>query len=149
MGEFPALWTTSESANINFTNPDNVTRQYGKGGVAGPHVGAEYWYSLTPKLGLQANVHLYLPTTGLSFPNGGKFENSSDLNYAIGFLGSYRYSRSLTTLVGLNYRMESYRYTDSSNTPAWSTGAYQNFFNSNVRTEISGIFLNLMAEYLF
>lgn len=147
--EFPALYTTAASAQITPTDPSDVEKSYGKGGVVGPHVGAEYWYSMTPKLGLQANAHLYFPMMGLEFPNGGKISSGADFNYSVGFLGSYRYSRKLTGLVGINYRQESYTYSDSSDAAGWNSGVLFGKSNSNVKTSIDGVYLNLMAEYSF
>lgn len=147
--EFPALWTTSESANANYLNSAPVDLSYSKGGIIGPHFGVEYWYSMTPKFGLQANSHLYFPIMGQEFPNGGKVKGGADLNYAIGAMGSYRYSSKLTGLVGFNYRQESYSYTDSSNQVGWSSGVYTGKHTSNVKTTVSGIYINFMAEYSF
>lgn len=144
--EFPALWTTSSSALANFGNFNNVNRNYGKGNVAGPHVGAEYWYSITPKLGLQTNAHLYLPMLGIEFPNGGKL-GGTDPNISVGVLGSYRYSNKLTGLIGVNYRLESYQYTDSRDSSSW-LGVSSNS-NDSVVTEMNGIYINFMAEYAF
>ncbi len=146
--EFPALWTTSSSASANFGNENNVDRKYGKGAVLGPHVGVEYWYSMTPRLGLQGNLHMYLPVSGVEFPNGGKISNS-DPNLSIGALASYSYSKRLTGLIGLNYRMESYNYTDSADRTGWITSPNGLKFNDTVITTLDGIYLNLMAEYAF
>lgn len=148
MKEFPALWTTSTSASVNFSDKNNTDRKYGKGAVIGPHVGAEYWYSLTPKIGMQANVHMYLPVSGIEFPNGGKI-SGSDPNFSIGALGSYRYSSKLTGLIGVNYKIESYNYSDSSDTSGWQSGPYGLTANESVRTILNGIYINLMAEYTF
>lgn len=147
--EFPALWTTSTSATNTPTDPSDVEKTYGKGGVVGPHIGAEYWYSMTPKLGLQANIHMYFPLLGMEFPNGGKIAGGEDFNYSIGFLGSYRYSRKLTGLVGINYRQESYSYSDNSDSSGWNSGILTGRSNSSVKTSIDGIYLNIMAEYSF
>lgn len=146
--EFPALYTTLNSIVTNVNSIENVDRLYGKGGVIGLHGGVEYWYSISPKLGFQANAHLYIPMAETEMPNGGKYEAGSDVNLSVGVLGSYRYSSKLTGLVGLNYRMESYSYTDNSDPAQWSLPIYRDFSNK-VRTNISGIFLNLMAEYAF
>ncbi len=147
--EFPALWTSSDSANANFMNTNNVSRQYSKGSVLGPQAGVEYWYSLTPKFGLQVNAQLAIPVAGFELPNGGKIKSGSDFNYSLGALGSYRYSSQLTGLVGLNYRSESYNYTDSSNKSGWSSGYYSGQYSDDVNTSISGIYINLMAEFSF
>lgn len=146
--EFPALWTTSSSATANFGNENNNERNYGKGNVAGPHIGAEFWYSITPKLGLQGNFHMYVPMIGLDFPNGGKLAGS-DPNITVGALASYRYSNRLTGLVGVNYRMESYTYTDPADRAGWLSTPYTLRFNDNVQTILDGVYLNLMAEYAF
>ena len=146
--EFPALWTTSSSATTNFLDKNNTERKYGKGGVLGPHVGAEYWYSLTPKIGMQANLHFYLPVSGIEFPNGGKI-TGSEPNISIGALGSYRYSSRLTGLIGVNYKMESYSYTDPSDSAGWQSSPYAFDVNESVKTILDGIYINLMAEYTF
>lgn len=144
--EFPALWITAASVIANVSDLNGADKKYSKGNVMGPHIGAEYWYSITPKLGLQANIHLYMPVVGLEFPNGGKI-SSPDPNLSVGALGSYRYSPRLTGLVGVNYRMESYNYTDSSDSAAWSGINFQS--TNQVKTQLDGFYINLMAEYAF
>jgi len=146
--EFPALWTTNASANANYGNENNVDKKYGKGAVLGPHVGVEYWYSMTPKLGLQGNLHMYLPVSGMEFPNGGKISDG-DPNLSIGALASYGYSKQLTGLIGINFRMESYNYSDPADRSGWGSGSNALKFNDTVFTTLDGIYLNLMAEYAF
>lgn len=148
MKEFPALWTTSTSATENFQNKNETDRKYGKGAVLGPHVGAEYWYSLTPKIGIQTNIHMYLPVSGIEYPNGGKI-SGSEPNLSIGALGSYRYSPKLTGLIGVNYKLESYDYSDSSDFTGWQSGPYGLSADDSVKTTLDGIYINLMAEYTF
>ncbi len=146
--EFPALWTTSTSTILNTLTPNNVDRNYTKGGVIGVHGGIEYWYSITPKIGFQANAHLYLPMTETELPNGGKY-SGTDFNYSLGVLGSYRYSSRLTGLMGVNLREENFTYSDNSDPTGWSTGVLAGRSSTNVKTSISGIYINLIAEYSF
>ena len=146
--EFPALYTTSSSYISNNSNPNNAQKFYGTGGVLGLHGGIEYWYSINPKLGFQANAHLYMPMTGMDLPNGGKYQGG-DMNYSVGVLGSYRWSSRLTGLMGANLRDENFTYTDNSDTAGWSAPIFQGRSTNKVKTSISGIYINLMAEYSF
>jgi hypothetical protein len=148
MREFPALYTSANSYISNSQNPSNVQKNYGKGGALGAHGGIEYWYSLTPKLGFQANAHIYIPMTETELPNGGRY-SGGDLNYSVGVLGSYRYSSRLTGLMGLNLREENFSYTDSSDSATWGSAIFQGRSTNKVKTTISGIYINLMAEYSF
>lgn len=146
--EFPALWTTASSTASNALTPNNVDRKYSKGGVVGTQAGVEYWYSMTPKIGFQANAHVYLPMTETELPNGGKYKGG-DLNYSIGVLGSYRYSNRLTGLMGANLREESFTYSDNSDPIGWNSAILAGRSSKKVKTKISGIYLNLIAEYSF
>ncbi len=146
--EFPALWTTASSTLANILTPNDVARNYSKGGVVGAHGGVEYWYSMTPKIGFQANAHVYLPLTETELPNGGKY-SGTDFNYSLGVLGSYRYSNRLTGLMGVNLREETFTYSDNSDPAGWSSGVLGSRSSTTVKTSISGIYINLMAEYSF
>lgn len=146
--EFPALWTTASSTLANILTPNDVARNYSKGGVVGAHGGVEYWYSMTPKIGFQANAHVYLPLAETELPNGGKY-SGTDFNYSLGVLGSYRYSNRLTGLMGVNLREETFTYSDNSDPAGWSSGVLGSRSSTTVKTSISGIYINLMAEYSF
>lgn len=149
MSEFPALWTTATSVISNAqSNPNNVERHYSKGGVVGAHGGIEYWYSITPKIGFQANAHLYMPLSETEMPNNGKY-SGGDVNYSLGVLGSYRYSNRLTGLIGVNLREENYTYSDNSDPTGWNQGILATRSSTKVKTTISGVYINLMAEYSF
>ena len=146
--EFPALWTTALSTSTNALSPNSVVRNYSTGGVVGIHGGIEYWYSLTPKIGFQANAHLYIPMSDTKLPNGGRYYGG-DFNYSIGVLGSYRYSSRLTGLMGINLRDESFTYTDNSDPTGWNSGILAGRSTTKVKTSVSGVYLNLIAEYSF
>ncbi len=146
--EFPALWTTASSTSANTLTPNNVDRKYSKGGVVGTQAGIEYWHSMTPKIGFQANAHVYLPMTQTELPNGGKY-TGGDFNYSIGVLGSYRYSNRLTGLMGVNLREESFSYSDNSDPVGWNSAILAGRSSKKVKTNISGTYLNLIAEYSF
>lgn len=146
--EFPALWSTAASTAANQSTPQNAQINYSKGGILGLHGGVEYWYSITPKLGFQANAHIYMPMSATELPNGGKY-SGGDMNFSIGALGSYRYSNRLTGLVGVNLRDENYTYTDVGDPAGWGGDVRLSKSTTNVKTTISGIYVNLMAEYSF
>jgi hypothetical protein len=146
--EFPVIYTTSSSYIANSANPNNAEKRYSKGGVLGAHGGVEYWYSMTPKLGFQANAHLYMPLTETDIPNSGKY-SGGDMNYSLGVLGSYRWSSRATGLIGVNLRDEVYSYTDNSDSAGWGSAIFQGKSTNKVKTSISGIYINLMAEYSF
>jgi len=101
--------------------------------AAGPRAGAEYWYSLTPKLGLQLNLHLYESLYGVSTPNGLELEPA--LSSQLGFLGSYRLSSRTTGLAGYAWRDDRVRYRSTS--------------GKTNDVEISGNYVNLFLEYGF
>ena len=89
-----------------------------------------------------------MPMTATELPNGGKY-SGGDINLSIGALGSYRYSSRLTGLVGVNLRDENYTYTDVGDPAGWGGNALLSRSTTNVKTTISGIYVNLMAEYSF
>lgn len=114
-------------------------KEYVKGTVAGPHVGAEYWFSFSPKFGVQANAHLYYSMIGLSVPNGQSVIPS--LSNQFGFLGSYRFNRRFTGLVGYTRREDRLDYKSAPTDPQ-----YEGQKNTSVLT---GNYLNFFAEYAF
>jgi hypothetical protein len=124
------------------TESDGLTQtvvSYDKAGVVGPHLGLEYWYSLTPAFGFQANIHLYEGLLKTSTPNGQSLEPS--LSTQIGILGSYRFNRKLTGLMGVAQREDKVRYS--------SSGVDPRSFGQVNQVVIKGTFLNLFAEYNF
>jgi hypothetical protein len=102
--------------------------------VLGTHLGMEYWYSLSPKLGLQINAHVYQSLLALSTPNGQA--NQPMLTTQFGFLGSYRLTRKSTGLMGYARRSDQARYTSTD--PAKTN-----------EVSISGNYLNFFLEYGF
>jgi hypothetical protein len=120
---------------------DDVTKQSDdtKISTMGPHLGAEYWHSLTPKLGVQANLHLYYSALKMATPNGQGIDPT--ISTQIGFLGSYRLTSILTGLVGYAHREENMAYKCKNTT--YCTSSDRN------KSTIKGDFLNLFAEWSF
>lgn len=108
---------------------------------AGPHFGGEYWYSLTPKLGVQFHVHLYLSLFKLSTPNGEDLVPTMSTQF--GFLGSYRFTPTFTGLVGYARREDKMSYNAISNGGTFASSGDVN------QSTIVGNYLNLFAEWAF
>jgi len=107
----------------------------------GPHLGAEYWHSLTPKLGFQLNSHFYYSMITMSTPNGNDVEPR--LSYQLGFMGSYRMNSRFTGLMGITTRMEQIAYkANKTGAAGEGTGLYD-------ESRISGQYLSFYAEYGF
>lgn len=123
------------------TQPTLYTQQ--KLSYAGPHIGFDYWHPLTSRLGYQINMRVYYSAVGLKSPNGE--EQSPELSYLLGVMGSYRIRPHITGLAGWAYKLDQASYgstptgTNSSIAPA---GASQNI-------KIEGNYLNLILEWAF
>lgn len=105
--------------------------------VLGPHVGGEYWHSLSPKLGFQVNANIYYNLVTLKTPNG----NSADprMSYQMGLMGSYRFTNRFTGLMGLTQKMDQVAYKASTSGTTGDTNT----------TQITGQYLSFFAEYGF
>lgn len=107
----------------------------------GPHIGGEYWYSLSPKFGIQANAHGYLSLIKVDTPNGQPIETTFSTQF--GIMGSYRFSERLTGLVGYARREDKMSYkakVDSNNFAV----------DGDINTAtVVGDYLNFFAEYNF
>lgn len=110
---------------------------------AGPHLGAEFWFSLTPKLGIQLNAHIYNSLLKIETPNDRVLEPS--MSYQIGLLGSYRVTKDFTGLVGWAMREDRMKYESNPYTPLDPS---LNFGNT-VESTIVGNYLNFFAEWAF
>lgn len=108
---------------------------------AGPHVGAEYWFSLTPRFGLQVNAHLYMSLLKISTPNGEPLTPS--LSTQFGFLGSYRFTPTFTGLVGYARREDRMSYKAL---PGPANAVVDGDVNEST---IVGNYLNIFAEWAF
>lgn len=119
----------------------NGTVEFSQTAVAGPHVGGEYWHSLSPKLGFQMNAHLYYNLFTMKTPNG----NSADprMSYQLGLMGSYRFNNRFTGLMGLTQKMDQVAYKANK---TGSTTEAPGDFNT---TQITGQYLSFFAEYGF
>ncbi|HEY8270112.1 MAG TPA: hypothetical protein VIG33_04440 [Pseudobdellovibrionaceae bacterium] len=109
--------------------------------VVGPHLGAEYWHSLSPKLGFQLNTHLYYSLLTIKSPNGNNVEPR--ISYQLGLLGSYRLNSHFTGLMGLTQRMDQIAYK------ANKTGAATEGPGDYDSSRITGQYLSFYAEYGF
>ncbi|NUN05800.1 MAG: hypothetical protein HUU57_08560 [Bdellovibrio sp.] len=108
---------------------------------AGPHAGIEYWFSLTPKLGIQANAHVYMSLMKISTPNGEPLRPSMSTQY--GFLGSYRFTKNFTGLVGYARREDKVSYNA---VPSSTNFAVDGDVNEST---VVGNYLNFFAEWAF
>lgn len=115
------------------------TLNYDTVSVAGPHLSGEYWYSMTPKLGLQVNAHMYYGMLGLKTPNGQAIIPS--VSNQVGVLGSYRLSKRMTGLMGVARRDDNVTYNSQPASPL--------FQGQRNTADLSGTYLNLFAEYNF
>lgn len=109
--------------------------------AAGPHVGAEYWYSLSPKLGVQFNAHLYMSMLKMSTPNGQDLEPKISTQF--GIMGSYRFTPTFTGLVGYAMREDHLAYKA---VPSATNSVLEGDINE---TTIVGNYLNFFAEWAF
>lgn len=110
--------------------------------TAGPHIGFEYWQSLTPKLGLQFNTHFYYSAVKMSTPSGGAIKPS--LSTQLGLMGSYRMNKRFTGLAGLTFREENSSYIDEQSVPVNAST-----LTNEVTTKIQGFYLSFYGEYAF
>lgn len=108
---------------------------------AGPHIGAEYWFSLTPKLGIQINAHAYMSLMKVSTPNGEPLY--PELSTQFGFLGSYRITPTFTGLVGYARREDKMSYNAVPNAGNFAVDGDVN------KSTIVGNYLNFFAEWAF
>ncbi len=109
---------------------------------AGPHLGGEYWYAMSPQWGLQGNLHVYTNMLTLSTPNGAAINPSHSMQ--MGILGSYRYSQRMSFLFGFSRREDKIRYSQGTEKLCQTSAcAGEN------KVEVEGNYLNLYAEYDF
>lgn len=115
--------------------------QENKISVLGANIGAEYWYSFTPKIGMQLNSIFYLPLVGMDTPNG------NDINFrlsaSLGFMGSYRFNKNTTVLGGYTLKKEAIAYNART-----GPSSFANQGNENI-SEINGHYLNVHLEWSF
>lgn len=133
--EIPATIRQKNNSGTIILSEDSAIK------AAGPHLGAEYWYSLTPKIGFQLNAHIYMSMVKMSTPNGQDLTPS--MSNQIGVLGSYRFSPTLTGLAGYARREEKLSYKKNPGAVFQSTSSEDN------TTDISGNYLNFFAEWSF
>jgi hypothetical protein len=145
IGEISEYFNSNNRSLAGFkgTNNQNIS-------MIGPHIGLEYWFSLTPKLGFQINSNWYYSMSAVKLPNNGTgFVPTVSDEY--GVLGSYKVSQKFTGLLGLTYRKDQVKYKDTSSTTAFNLPSanteYSN--NVNVTTSVNGFYFSLFAEYQF
>lgn len=127
--ELPDL-TTNFAGNV--TNTSAIA-------ALGLRYGVEYWHAMTPKLGLQANAHIFPLIAGQKTTNGQAFVPSTSMQ--AGFLISYRWSKNLTTLGGYAYRTDKMEYKTA------PTSTFPNPAADKNSATLKGHYLNLFLEY--
>lgn len=136
--EFPVTYPTLALPS------DPISSQYNTSntGNVGLHLGTEYWYSMSPKLGIQGNVHYYqsLLTTKALISG----DNVSYSALQIGFLGSYRVNKKMTGLMGYAYRTDDVKYTHPNYLRDTKT-----ILSQSTSAKITGHYFNLYAEWDF
>lgn len=123
-------------AKINLMN--SQVASYENASVGGAQVGAEFWYSLSPKLGFQVNAQMYEGLFALKTPNGQGIEPT--FQWQAGLLGSLRLTDRATGLMGYEHREVRTRYK------ATGPGANSNRTNDSALT---GEYFNVFMEYGF
>ncbi|HEY1079826.1 MAG TPA: hypothetical protein VGE46_07005, partial [Bdellovibrio sp.] len=108
---------------------------------AGPHAGVEYWFSISPKFGIQANAHMYMSLMKISTPNGEPLRPSLSTQY--GFLGSYRFTPTFTGLIGYARREDKVSYNAVPSTTNFAVDGDVN------ESTVVGNYLNIFAEWAF
>lgn len=116
-------------------------------GSTGVHLGAEYWFSMTPKLGLQLNAHYY---QNLSVHRKPEYASSATVAPTLmyGVMGSYRLRKNFTGLMGLTFKNESTTYL-TSKTVTLSGTSQVITEGTGVSNRINGTYLSFFAEYDF
>ena len=133
--EIPQLiGTRASGGNGTVENFSQVT-------VVGPHLGGEYWHSLSPKLGFQVNAHMYYNMMTVTSPNGNPALGR--LSYQLGLMGSYRLNNRFTGLMGLTHKVDQSAYKANQ-----TTGVNASEGDTNT-TQITGEYLSFFAEYGF
>lgn len=108
--------------------------------VVGPQAGLEYWYSISPKIGFQLNLHGYVPLLKITTPNDKSIVPS--LSYQAGLLGSYRVNQNFTGLIGVARRNDNIKY--GAGAPLFGTAT-----SDTNQVDVVGTYFNLLAEYDF
>lgn len=109
--------------------------------VAGAHSGVEYWYSLSPKIGLQAHLYLYYSLLTGSTPNGQEISPTLSTQWSL--LGSYRLTDKLTGLAGYTRREDKTAYKVNSANGSMAPDGTLN------ESTIAGDYLSFFAEWNF
>lgn len=119
--------------------------------MAGPQVGMEYWFSLTPKIGFQLNAQWFYSMMAVKLPNNGKSFKPT-LSDQYGVMGSYKVNNKFTGLVGLAYKKDQAAYKDESTSGGkFQLGSADALYDSNteVSTNVNGFYFSMFAEYAF
>lgn len=127
-----------ELPDLTFSFSGNFSN-YSKISAFGFRYGIEYWHALTPKVGIQANAHIFPLIAGDNTPNGEPFVPTTSVQ--TGFLLSYRFSKSLTGLGGYAYRTDKMEYKTRPSTFFPEPEAEKN------SVTIKGHYFNFVLEY--
>ncbi len=121
------------------TSPDANNYESQKISVLGAQLGAEYWYSFSPRFGLQLHTKLYYSLAKVSTPNN--MPILPGLSNQVGILGSYKLSEKWTGLFGYAYRKDEIRYQKLEDS------VFDNIPEN--LSSVTGHYLNLYCEYEF
>lgn len=109
--------------------------------TAGLHLGAELWYSLSPKFGVQINAHLYNPLMKINTPNNQELVPT--ISTQVGLLGSYRLTNNFTGLIGYAIREDRVSYRALTGNDSFASDGDVN------ESTVVGNYLNFFAEWAF
>lgn len=122
--------------SVNFSG---TSRIHSTLSAVGLRYGIEYWQAITPKLGLQANGHIFPLIKGTRTTNGQPFIPSTSIQ--TGFLVSYRWSKNLTTLGGYAYRVDHMEYKTA------PSSIFTNQQSDRNSVDLKGHYFNILLEY--
>jgi hypothetical protein len=122
-------------------DPFSGTSTSTKVAAGGAHIGGEYWYALTPKWGLQVNLHLYESLFKFSTPNNQPISNT--MSTSMGVMGSYRFNPNMTGLFGVTQREDKISYQAQPSSTNFALPG------DVIETTVVGTYLNLTAEWSF
>jgi len=110
---------------------------YSNAMIQGLSTGGEYWFSFSPKIGFQTHAYFYLGVTGKTPIYGNSIKS---LSSQLGFLGSYKFSKTSAGLIGLASRQ------DTASFESLDAGGSK---MGKSEIDMRGLFLNLVFEQSF
>lgn len=89
----------------------SLNKQVQKVFLMAPHIGAEAWYALSQKYGIQLNAQGYYNLFKIQTPNGKSLIPT--ISYQFGVLGSYFWKKNIKFYLGYTNRFEQVKYNSS------------------------------------